>query len=89
MRSGEMSPLLLLLVVVWAAVVAATELHRPDSVQQNAAQRRGGGDVYTSSFLVRFHRSVDAAQAQHVAIRNGFESVGAVSEWFLSVLAFL
>lgn len=36
-------------------------------------------DVFTSSFLVRFHRSVDNLEAHSVATRNGFENLGAVS----------
>lgn len=58
-----------------ARVDASDELH-PAHVGEPL--RRAGG-VYTSSFLVRFHRSVDRAEAERVAQRHGFESVGAVS----------
>lgn len=69
----------MLLLCLWIAVGAAIEQHQPNMAQQAGLSSAQRGDVFTSSFLVRFHRSVDAAQAQHVAIRNGFESVGAVS----------
>ena len=36
-------------------------------------------DVFTSSFLVRFHRNIDDLEAHTVAARNGFENLGAVS----------
>lgn len=42
----------------------------------SATQRN---DVFTSSFLVRFHRSIDNDLAHEVAQRNGFENLGTVS----------
>lgn len=39
----------------------------------------GGNDVFTSSFLVRFRRSVDNDFAHNVANKYGFENLGAVS----------
>lgn len=68
--------LVVLLLLCVVACVAAGELH-PAEVVVNPIARRS--DVFTSSFLVRFHRSVDGPEAHSVAIRNGFESVGAVS----------
>lgn len=69
--------LLLAMCTVADRVAAASgEVHQPEVAQRTATRR---GDVFTSSYLVRFHRSVDGQEAQHVAIRNGFENVGAVS----------
>lgn len=45
----------------------------------STAQRN---DIFTSSFLVRFHRSIDNDLAHDVAQRNGFENLGAVSICF-------
>lgn len=42
-----------------------------------AAVRRN--DVFTNSYLVRFHRSVDTDEAHRIAIRNGFDNLGPVS----------
>lgn len=39
----------------------------------------GGNDVFTSSFLVRFRRSVDNDYAHAVAQKYGFDNLGAVS----------
>lgn len=39
----------------------------------------GSGNVFTSSFLVRFKKSVDNDLAHSIASRNGFENLGAVS----------
>lgn len=36
-------------------------------------------NVFTNSFLVRFHRSIENDVARDVAARNGFESIGEVS----------
>lgn len=43
----------------------------------------GGNDVFTSSFLVRFRRSVDNDFAHTVANKYGFENLGAVSVKFI------
>lgn len=37
------------------------------------------GELFTSSFLVRFKRSVDSKEAHDIARRNGFHNIGAVS----------
>lgn len=37
-------------------------------------------NVFTNSFLVRFHRSIDSSVAHEIAARNGFESIGEVSD---------
>lgn len=57
---------------------ATYEATGPATVRRN--------DVFTSSFLVRFHRSVDANEAHRVAIRNGFDSLGPVSICLLSII---
>lgn len=44
----------------------------------------GGNDVFTSSFLVRFRRSVDNDFAHSVANKYGFENLGAVSTYLIS-----
>lgn len=36
-------------------------------------------DVFTNSYLVRFHRSIDTDEAHRVAHRNGFDNLGPVS----------
>lgn len=36
-------------------------------------------EVFTNSFLVRFKRSLDHEEAQDVAARHGFDSLGRVS----------
>lgn len=46
-------------------------------------------NVFTNSFLVRFHRSIENDIAHEIAVRNGFENVGEVIHfgkifnWFL------
>ena len=42
----------------------------------------GKDDVFTSSFLVRFRRSVDNDFAHQVAEKYGFDNIGPVSEDF-------
>lgn len=37
------------------------------------------GDVFTSSFLVRFRRNIDNKLAHDIASRNGFVNLGEVS----------
>lgn len=37
------------------------------------------GELFTSSFLVKFKRSVDNHEAHDIAKRNGFHNIGAVS----------
>lgn len=44
------------------------------------------GELFTSSFLVRFKRSVDNHQAHEIAKRNGFHNIGAVSSIFLTFM---
>lgn len=39
-------------------------------------------NVFTNSFLVRFHRSIDNDIANEVAARNGFDNIGHVSTDF-------
>lgn len=34
------------------------------------------GDVFTSSFLVKFKRSIDSQLATEIAARNGFHNIG-------------
>lgn len=36
-------------------------------------------NVFTNSFLIRFHRSVKNDIAHEIATRNGFENIGEVS----------
>lgn len=43
------------------------------------ATLNGRNDVFTSSFLVRFRRSVDNELASAVATRYGFDNIGPVS----------
>lgn len=48
----------------------------------SAAKSAGGhqtGDVFTSSFLVRFKRSLDKQLVHEIASRNGFQNLGEVS----------
>lgn len=43
----------------------------------------GTGNVFTSSFLVKFKRSVEPQQAHQIAERNGFINLGVVSVCFV------
>lgn len=47
------------------------------SSNEPAAARRN--DVFTNSYLVRFHRSIDTDEAHQIAKRNGFDNLGPVS----------
>lgn len=80
--SADHRRLLLVIGLCAVAAVAAVDAgeRHPAEVVDPIARR---GDVFTSSFLVRFHRSVDGPEADGVAIRNGFESVGAVSIYII------
>lgn len=48
----------------------------------------GANEVFTSSFLVRFKRSVENRDAHDIAKRNSFHNIGPVS-FYLSCYAFL
>ncbi|CAD6994915.1 unnamed protein product [Ceratitis capitata] len=45
------------------------------------ATLNGRNDVFTSSFLVRFKRSVDNDFAKEVATRYGFDNIGPVTSY--------
>lgn len=53
-----------------------------------AASSSQRNDVFTSSFLVRFHRSIDNDQAHDVATRNGFDNLGPVCSIIFPTILF-
>ena len=64
----------------WSVEVKATQITEGGSSHARPVAR--GNDVFTSSFLVRFRRSVDNDFAHKVANKYGFENLGAVSICF-------
>lgn len=77
---GNPSGLLMFLV---CALVVVFVTNVPSAVATGGsvapAAFNGKNDVFTSSFLVRFKRSVDNDLAGDVAARYGFDNIGPVS----------
>lgn len=63
----------------------ATSFLITEVLAEKVPLQSGGGkhdNVFTSSFLVRFRRSVDNLEAHKIAEEHGFENVGPVSTIF-------